>query len=119
MSTDNKQRLALIGLMAFIMFLIWAGFAIFGNARAQEAHDWVLAPQYRTAEGAHCCGTEHCQPAAYGELTPIPGGWRHVPTMTEIHNDKPGIYASEDRAGRMFRCLMGGKLVCVFEGAGI
>lgn len=109
----GKHRPVLAGLLALILFMAWSG------ARAQEAHDWVLAPQYRTAEGAHCCGTEHCQPAAYGELTAIPGGWRHNPTQTEILADKPGIYQTEDRAGRMFGCIMGGRLVCVFEGAGI
>jgi hypothetical protein len=51
-------------------------------------------------------------------MTPTPTGWRHNPTGTEITTDKPGIYQTEDRAGRVFRCVMGGKLVCVFEGAG-
>jgi len=115
MSTSDKERIVLAGLLAFILFMAWSGY----SARAQEAHDWVLAPQYRTAEGAHCCGTEHCQPAAYGELTPIPGGWLHVLTQTSITADKPGIYQTEDKAGRMFGCIMGGRLVCVFEGAGI
>jgi len=51
-------------------------------------------------------------------MTPTPTGWRHNPTGTEITADKPGIYQTEDKAGRVFRCVMGGKLVCVFEGAG-
>ena len=89
-----------------------------GTARAHEDYARVRDPRYVTALGAHCCSEQHCQPAAAGELTPIPGGWRHVPTQTEILADKPGIYQTEDKAGRLFRCVMGGKLVCVMEGLG-
>lgn len=89
-----------------------------GLSHAHEDYPWVRNPQYRTASGAHCCSEEHCQPASAGEMTPTPAGWRHNPTGTEITADKPGIYQTEDKAGRVFRCVMGGKLVCVFEGAG-
>lgn len=89
-----------------------------GPARAHEEYAWVRNPKYLTATGAHCCSEQHCQPAAPGELTPTATGWRHNPTGTEITADKPGIYQTEDPAGRVFRCVMGGKLVCVFEGAG-
>lgn len=89
-----------------------------GQAWGHEDYPWVRNPKYLTASGAHCCSEMHCQPAALGELTPIPGGWKHVPTQTEILADKPGIYPTEDKAGRLFRCVMGGKLVCVFEGIG-
>jgi hypothetical protein len=97
-----------------------AGFLL-GTAYAALAHEeysWVRNPKYLTASGAHCCSEVHCQPAAPGEMTPIPGGWFHVPTQSSITDDKPGIYQTEDRAGRVFRCVMGGKLVCVFEGVG-
>lgn len=87
-------------------------------AQAHEDYAWVRDPVFKTATGAHCCSEQHCQPAAVGELTPIPGGWRHVPTRTEIKDTEPGIYATRDPAGRLFRCVMGGKLVCVMEGMG-
>lgn len=87
-----------------------------GRVWGHEDYAWVRDPKFVTASGAHCCSEQHCQPAATGELTPIPGGWRHVPTGTEIHDDKPGIYPTQDKAGRVFRCVMGGALVCVFEG---
>lgn len=86
-------------------------------AFAHEDYPWVRDPRYLTASGAHCRSEMHCQPAASGELQAIPGGWRHVPTQTQITADKPGIYPTEDKAGRLFRCVMGGKLVCVFEGS--
>ncbi len=98
--------------------LILAALAATQPALAHEDYPWVRNPRYLTATGAHCCSEEHCQPAAAGEMTPTAAGWRHNPTGTEITADKPGIYQSEDRAGRVFRCVMGGKLVCVFEGAG-
>lgn len=101
------KNLALIGLLFLPL-----------EARGHEDYAWVRDPRYVTASGAHCCSEQHCQPAAAGELTPIPGGWRHVPTQSEILADKPGIYQTEDPAGRLFRCVMGGKLVCVMEGLG-
>lgn len=85
---------------------------------AHDDYPWVRKPEYVTASGAHCCSEMHCQPAAPGELTPTPTGWRHNPTGTEITANKPGIYQTEDKAGRVFRCVMDGKLVCVFEGVG-
>lgn len=87
-------------------------------AWGHEDYAWVRNPKYLTASGAHCCSEQHCQPAAPGELTPTATGWRHNPTKTEITADKPGVYQSEDRAGRVFRCVMGDRLVCVFEGSG-
>lgn len=87
-------------------------------ASAHEDYAWVREPQYRTSTGAHCCSEQHCQPVAAGELQAIPNGWLHVPTQTSITADKPGIYQTQDRAGRMFRCVMGGALVCVMEGLG-
>lgn len=93
-------------------------FAWAAPAWGHEDYAWVRDPRYLTASGAHCCSEQHCQPAGVGELTPIPGGWQHIPTQSQITDDKPGIYQTQDRAGRLFRCVMGGKLVCVFEGIG-
>jgi hypothetical protein len=109
-----RKRLAL----ATVLSLMAISANFLGVARAHEDYPWVRNPQYVTATGAHCCSEQHCQPAAPGEMTPIPSGWRHNPTATEIRDDKPGIYQTEDRAGRLFRCVMDGKLVCVFEGMG-
>lgn len=89
-----------------------------GEQLAHEDYPWVRAQKYVKADGYHCCSENHCRPAQEGELTPIPGGWRHNPTGTEIHSDKPGIYSTEDRAGRDFLCLIDNRLVCVFEGIG-
>lgn len=89
-----------------------------GVTLAHDDHAWVRDPRYTTASGAHCCSEQHCQPATAGELLPIPGGWYHVPTMSWITADRPGIYPTRDPAGRLFRCVMGGVLVCVFEGIG-
>lgn len=106
-------------LAALTALSIAVGPAIFvGSAHAHDDYPWVRNPNYLTASGAHCCSEQHCQPAAPGEMSQTPSGWRHNPTGTEITADKPGIYQTEDRAGRVFRCVMGGKLVCVFEGVG-
>lgn len=102
-----------LSLVALVALLLSAGPAL-----GHEDYAWVRHPQYRTASGVHCCSEQHCMPAQAGELRPIPGGWFHVPTGTSITADKPGIYATEDPAGRLFRCVMGGQLVCVMEGSG-
>jgi hypothetical protein len=102
-----------------IMLCLFLAFPAWGQD--QLAHDdyaWVRKPHFLTALGTHCCSEQHCQPAMAGELRPIPGGWLHAPTQTSIKDDKPGIYPTEDPAGRLFRCVMGGKLVCVMEGLG-
>lgn len=109
------ERLAPAGRKS-LFALLMSSFLWAGPGLAHEDYAWVRDPSFLTASGAHCCSEQHCQPAATGELTPIPGGWRHVPTMTEIKDDKPGIYPTRDKAGRIFRCVMGGALVCVFEG---
>ena len=87
-------------------------------ALAHDDHAWVRDPRYVTGSGAHCCSEQHCRPAQAGELSPIPGGWLHTPTQTQLTHDRPGIYPTRDPAGRLFRCVMGGALVCVFEGIG-
>lgn len=86
------------------------------RAGAHEDYAWVRNPKFVTASGRHCCSEQHCQPAAAGELTPIAGGWRHNPTGLIVTDDQPGIYRSEDPAGRVFRCVYGNEL-CVFEGS--
>lgn len=112
------ETLARVGRPGLACISIILGLSLASAAWGHEDYPWVRNPKYLTASGAHCCSEMHCQPAAQGELTPIPGGWKHVPTQTEIMADKPGIYPTEDKAGRLFRCVMGGKLVCVFEGIG-
>ncbi len=97
---------------------IFSSVSLVFPAFGHEDYAWVRDPIFRTATGAHCCSEQHCQPAVAGELTQTRTGWRHNPTKTEISASKPGIYQTQDRAGRMFRCVMNGELVCVMEGAG-
>ena len=115
MSTDNKQRLALIGLAIFVMLLMWAASAIFGSARAHDDWAWVRQDKFRTPTGGHCCSEAHCRPQEAGEVIRIPGGYRHVPTGGEIFTSKPGVYATEDPDLRPFVCLIDGVFVCTFE----
>ncbi len=96
---------------------IFSSVSLVFPAYGHEDYAWVRDPIFRTATGAHCCSERACQPAAPGDLTPTANGWRHNPTGTEITADKPGIYQTEDMAGRVFHCVWGGKLVCVFEGS--
>ena len=113
------MSMAALPISRLIWLCVVSGLLVFAHpARAHEDYAWVRDPVFKTATGAHCCSEQHWQPAAAGELTPIPGGWRHVPTQTEIKDTEPGIYLTRDRAGRLFRCIMGGKLGCVMEGMG-
>lgn len=99
--------------------LVAAALAVLVLSSAAWAHEdyaWVRDPSFLTKSGRHCCSEQHCQPAATGELTQIPGGWRHNATGLEVHDTEPGIYQTRDKAGRVFRCIYGNEL-CVFEGS--
>lgn len=105
----RRAPLTLAVLLAAVM--LWPAGAV-----GHEDYAWVRDPKFLTASGRHCCSEQHCQPAAVGELSPIPNGWRHNPTGLTVTDDKPGIYQSQDPAGRVFRCVYGNEL-CVFEGS--
>jgi len=98
------------------MLMLTAGLLLASPALAHEDYAWVRKPEFKTASGRHCCSEQHCQPASVGELTPTPNGWRHNPTGLEVTYDTPGIYQTEDPAGRVFRCVYDNEL-CVFEGS--
>ena len=114
----NRRWFALLALLIVATLLAVALLALLAKAAlGHEDYPWVRDPAFLTKSGRHCCSEQHCQPAAPGELTPIPGGWRHNATGLEVHDDEPGIYQTRDKAGRLFRCIYGNEL-CVFEGIG-
>lgn len=85
-----------------------------------EDHDWITSnPKYVDRNDTHCCGPSHCQPARRGEIERIEGGWRHVATGTVVRDGEKGDYTTQDPYGRMYRCVYGGILRCVFTGTGI
>ncbi|MBM3534871.1 MAG: hypothetical protein FJX60_17730 [Alphaproteobacteria bacterium] len=110
-------RLIVVGcVLALLGFVGLAGLAV--PAWGHEDHSWVRNPRYIMASGGHCCSEQHCRPVAAGEVVATPTGWLHAPTNTTLFYSSIAIYPTEDPAGRMFRCVMGGALVCVFEGIG-
>lgn len=48
-----------------------------------------------------CCHDRDCSPAPDGEVVPVPGGWRIVPTGETI----PHARAKRSRDDRIHRCI--------------
>jgi len=79
--------------------------------------EWIPAnPAYVTAEGQHCCGTEHCRPPKADEIIRINGGWLHIPTATMLMDGDVGVYPSKEV--QSFACVWGGALQCFFPSTG-
>jgi len=83
---------------------------------AHETADWIRLGNYRGSDNLLCCGADDCAVVAPGEIRRLPDAWLHVPTGTTLHDSQPGAYASRDE--KMWRCVRGGRLRCVFTGAG-
>lgn len=88
-----------------------------GVAMAQHTGpgSWIPAnPAYVTDSGMHCCGTSHCTPLTDGEIERTGSGWLHVPTQTELSDKSRAIYLTADPERKLFACVWGGKLQCLF-----
>jgi hypothetical protein len=62
-----------------------------------QDHDWIQNNQfYKSADGLHCCGKEHCKPLPHEAVRETAQGWLVLSTGQVFTEGQPGLYRSRD-----------------------
>ena len=110
----KPHHVSLLAAATIAAVMLAAGIhAAFGHGDAE----WIMYGPYTDKAGAHCCGPSDCKITGPGELSRVPGGWRHVQTGSVLLDNEIGNYPSTD--AQTWHCIRYGELKCVFPASGM